>query len=131
MSYSKQDTFIKLFGVGANTFFGNKNINYFESLLNKHHQFNWKDLGFKSASLVIPATVPLLILPIIIPKAYNEFKREEYFASIKLLIVIPFFVLVAAIVTPFIILANLVDLIGSLIHSLADACRPEAHPSTP
>ena len=128
-NYSELYTKEKLWGIGIQNFIAtidskHSKVNYFESLLNDKRQFQWKDLGCKLVSLIAPISLPLLAFSFL-EVAYQSLRKGKLLASILKLLATPFLVLAAAIVTPFIILANLVDLIGSLIHTLADACCPQ------
>ena len=127
-NYSELTARAKLYGVGDVKFFATidsefPKVNYFESLLNDKRQFQWGDLGCKLVSLIAPIRMPLLAFSFL-EVAYESLRQGNLIGIILALIATPFIVLAAAIATPFIILANLVDLIGSLIHTLADACCP-------
>ena len=127
-NYSELYTKDKLWGIGIQNFATIDSqypkINYFESLLNEERQFQWKDLGCKLVSLIAPISLPVLVFSYL-SEAYQSLRQGKLLASILKLLATPFLVLAAAIVAPFFILANLVDLIGSLIHTLADACYPQ------
>lgn len=131
MQYSHLSFSEKFFGIGANNF---KNLdipanklNYFESFFieddnSEDDIFSWKTLGYKSLAFISSALLPIFFPSLCLFKSVYKLVKGEFKEFARLLFAILLTTVVFSTATPFIMLANLIDLIGSLIHTLSDAC---------
>ena len=107
-------------------FLSQESMHFFKSFLvntELQNKFAWSELGAKLSGTIFGPVVLLLAslcLPFLSVKSSNTFQQNIMHLLASLII---------PIVLPFILIANIVDLLGSLVNTLIEACKGDQNHS--
>jgi hypothetical protein len=97
-------------------------VNFFESFY-VDGVFSWNNLAYKSMAVFSPMLLPLKVEVNVLDNLFQSLVKLELLNALISLFMIPYYLIIAETLPSLMILANLVDLVGSLITTLSEAYK--------